>query len=315
MGTPDFAVPSLRVLVEGGYDVRAVVTNPDRPAGRGHQVAHTPVKAAALSLGIPNIFQPETLRGPETYDALRALSPDLLVVAAYGRILGPRYLGLPRVAPVNVHASLLPRYRGAAPIQWCIVRGEPEAGVCIMRMEQGMDTGGVYHRGSVPITPSDTAGTLHDKLSPLGARLLIEALPPILAGQQPTPQIDADATHAPMLNKTDGALTFQEPAHHVHDRARGMTPWPGASCVFRDKPLKILETRWIDDEPPSASPGRILSISPEGFEVACAPGRLYVSALQVAGRPVQRAADFANGYRVRVGELLEPDPNISARRD
>jgi methionyl-tRNA formyltransferase len=317
MGTPDFAVPSLQALIDHGYDVRAVVTNPDRPSGRGLQTAAPAVKVAAQRLGVPLILQPPTLRGPETFDALTALAPDLLVVAAYGRILGPRYLNLARVAPVNVHASLLPRYRGAAPIQWCIVRGEAESGVCIMHMEAGMDTGGVYHRGATPITLDDTAGSLHDRLSPLGARLLIEALPLILAGQQPTPQDDALATAAPMLQKLDGALRFDEPARRVHDRARGVTPWPGAACVFRDKPLKVLQTRWLDDDPlpPNTPPGAILDASAAGLTIACQPGRLLIQTLQPAGRPPLKAADFVNGYRIQPSDTLCADLAASQRND
>jgi methionyl-tRNA formyltransferase len=317
MGTPDFAVPSLQALIDHGYDVRAVVTNPDRPAGRGLQTSPPAIKQAAARLGVPLILQPDTLRGPDTYDALRALAPDLLVVAAYGRILGPRYLNLPRVAPVNVHASLLPRYRGAAPIQWSIIRGEAESGVCIMRMEAGMDTGAVYHRGATPISLDDTAGALHDRLAPLGARLLTEALPAILAGQQPTPQDDALATYAPMLHKPDGALRFDEPARRVHDRARGVTPWPGAACAFRGKPLKVFASRWLDDDPlpPNTPPGAILDASAAGLTIACQPGRLLIQSLQPAGRAAMKAADFINGYRLQPSDALDPDPTAAARRD
>ena len=317
MGTPDFAVPSLDALVQAGHDVCAVVTNPDRRSGRGRQKKAPPVKVAAQRLSIEAILQPPKLRGRELAQQLRAFEADFFVVAAYGNLLAPRYLEIPKIAPVNVHASLLPRYRGSAPIHWCIVRGESQSGVCIMKMERGMDTGGVYHRGAVEIRPEDTVGSLHDRLAPLGARLLVEALPGIADGsREAAPQDHALATHAPMLSKADGAISFDEPARVVHNRIRGMTPWPGAFCLLEDRLVTIKEATLVDASTPSGQPpGRVLEVREELIVVACAVGAVGLKRLQPSSRPAQDAKSFCNGYHVVEGSVFTADPRANERKD
>lgn len=315
MGTPDFAVASLNALVREGYEIRAVVTNPDRRAGRGRKLSPPAVKIAALEHNL-NVLQPPTLRDREVYQQIRDLEPDFFVVAAYGSILGPRYLDIPTIAPVNVHASLLPRLRGSAPIHWAIVRGHKESGVSIMRMELGMDTGGVYLDSALPIAPDETAGTLHDKLASLGASLLTEALPGIASGALTArPQDDESATYAPMLTRADGALRFDEQARRVLDRIRGMHPWPGTFCRFRGKRMKIHRASLGKDTPSAQAPGTLIQCDENGFTVQCLDGTSVVlHEVQLEGKSRSAAKDVLHGYQVSVGEQLEPDDAIHERR-
>src|SRR4051794_29349165 len=230
-GSPAFAVPSLRA-VAAETTLLAVVSQPDRPAGRGQAPAPPAVKVAATALGVP-VIQPEKLRTPEAEATLASFAADIFVVVAYGRILPQNLLDLPRLGPFNVHASLLPKLRGAAPIQWSIIRGDAETGVSIMRMEAGLDTGPVAAMRRLPITDDDTTGTLSEKLSALGAALLIETLPAILDGRVAlVPQVDADATVAPLLTKSDGRIAFDRPARLVSAQARGVDPWPGPTTML-----------------------------------------------------------------------------------
>ena len=228
MGSPDFAVPTLEAL-HGACKVLAVVTQPDRPRGRGRALAQPPVKVAALELGLP-VFQPETLRRKAVRQELAALGADVFVVAAYGQILRPRMLATPAMGCINVHASLLPRLRGAAPIQWAVARGEERSGVTIMQMDAGMDTGDILLQRGFKLDPDETASSLHDRLAALGGPCLLEALEGLAAGTlKPTPQVEAEATLAPMLSKADGELDFGLPSSLVDQRVRGMDPWPGPS--------------------------------------------------------------------------------------
>lgn len=241
MGSPDFAVPSLRALA-GVYPLAGVVTQPDRPAGRGRSLVMPPVKEAALALDLP-VIQPERLRQPEAMEQLRLWAPDLIVVAAFGQILKPEVLDLPRFGCINVHASLLPRGRGAAPIQKAILDGEAETGITIMKMDAGVDTGPILSQRAIPIAPEDTGGTLFDKLAALGAELLTETLPGYLAGEiPPQPQPESGATYAPMLKKEDGLLDFSSRmAVELERQVRAMQPWPGAYFPWQAEPLRVLK--------------------------------------------------------------------------
>lgn len=239
MGSPDFAVPALRALSAAKYPITGVITQPDRPAGRGNVLTPPPVKVAALELGL-EVCQPEKLRAPEAMQQLRAWNPDLIVVAAFGQILRAEVLTLPRYGCINIHASLLPRHRGAAPIQAAILAGDKETGITIMRMDEGVDTGPMLAWRSIEILPTDTGGSLFEKLSALGSELLLETLPRYLSGELlPQPQPAEGATYAPMLKKEDGLLDFTRPAAELERKIRAFSPWPGAFMRWQGGPLKI----------------------------------------------------------------------------
>jgi methionyl-tRNA formyltransferase len=295
-GSPAFAVPCLRA-VAAETELVAVVSQPDRPAGRGQAPAAPAVKREAQALGVP-ILQPEKIRTPETHAALAALAADLFVVVAYGRILPQTLLDLPRLGPFNVHASLLPRLRGAAPIQWSIIRGERETGVSIMRMEAGLDTGPVAAVRALEIADDDTTGTLSAKLAELGARLLVDTLPAIVSGTVALQrQDDGAATLAPLLAKVDGIVNFDQPARLVSAQARGVDPWPGATTTLGGESLKLFAPRIV--EPASVEvvrgqqpPGLIRDVTADGLLVSCADdGQLIAFAeLQFPGKRRMPAA-------------------------
>lgn len=238
MGSPDFALPTLKALA-GQYDVVGVVTQPDRASGRGRELKAPPVKSLARELSIP-VMQPEKLRLPEAMEQLRAWAPDLIVVAAFGQILKKDVLELPRYGCINVHASLLPRWRGAAPINAAILHGDDKTGVTIMQMDVGLDTGPMLSQRSIPLTREDTAGSVFDRLSTLGADLLLETLPDYLSGKlTPIPQPEEGVTYAPMLKKEEGQLDFTHDVHELERRVRAFNPWPGAFMDFKGTPLKV----------------------------------------------------------------------------
>lgn len=293
MGSPDFALPTLQALAQH-YTMVGVVTQPDRPAGRGRALTPPPIKRLADELGLPTI-QPQRLRQPEALAQLEAWAPDLIIVAAFGQILRPAVLDLPQYGCVNVHASLLPRGRGAAPIQAAILNGDPETGVTIMRMDPGVDTGPMLSQRALPILPDDNAGTLSDKLAALGAALLIETLPPYLSGQiAPQAQDEAQATYAPMLNKADGLLDFNQPAQALARRVRAFNPWPGAFTTWQDQPLKILRAHAVPDT--CTVPGTALVY--QGLPAFCtAEGLLVLDELQPAGKKLQPGKAFLQGAR------------------
>ncbi|MDS4039823.1 MAG: methionyl-tRNA formyltransferase [Candidatus Competibacter sp.] len=296
-GTPDFAVPILQALLDAGYAVDALYTQPDRPAGRGRRLRASPLKARALTAGIP-VFQPATLRDPDVRAELAALQPDLLVVAAYGLILPPAVLAIPRLGCVNVHASLLPRWRGAAPIHWALLAGDAETGVSIMRMEAGLDTGPVFARAALPIERGTTGGELHDRLAALGARALLALLPELLAGRpDPEPQDESQATYAPKLNKTDLELDWTRPALELERRVLAFNPYPVAQTRLDDRILRIWRAR-AGEEPADAPAGTVLREEPAGIDVATGAGILRLTELQLpGGRPLPVAA-FLNAHRL-----------------
>jgi methionyl-tRNA formyltransferase len=302
-GTPEFAVPTLAALSEIAQVV-TVITQPDRPKGRGMKLAPPPVKQLAERLGIP-VLQPTKVRTPEFAAQLRDLDAEFALVVAYGRILPPAVLTATRLGCLNVHASLLPRLRGAAPIQWAIVRGERETGVCLMQMDEGMDTGPVLARAALTIGEDETAAELSPRLSELGAQLLRRELPRFYSGELASvPQDHAGATLAPLLRKEDGEVDWSQPARAVHDLVRGFTPWPSAATSLDGLRLKLHRTRVLDEHTPHAVPGEILSAQSAGIAVACSAGSLAVLELQLEGGRRLSAAEFLVGHRVATGARL-----------
>jgi methionyl-tRNA formyltransferase len=298
-GTPAFSVPCLAALIKADYEVACVYTQPDRPAGRGRKLQQSPVKELALARGIP-VRQPESLkRDRDEQQVLRDLAPDLMIVVAYGLILPQSVLDIPRLGCVNVHASLLPRWRGAAPIQRAVLAGDAESGVCIMRMEAGLDTGPVYHRRAIALDPGETGGSLHDRLADLGARALIEVLPGILDGiSRAEPQDDALATYAHKLDKAEAAIDWAEPATAIERRIRAFDPWPVATARLDGEVLRIWSAEASTEPASGSEPGEILSAGRTGIEVATGSGRLRITRLQPPGKRPMRAADFLNARRL-----------------
>ncbi len=310
-GTPGFAVPSLTALVQGGYQVVAVYTQPDRPSGRGRKRASSPIKQTAVAFGLP-VMQPETLRDPAAQATLCALQPDLMVVVAYGLLLPPAVLAAPRLGCVNVHASLLPRWRGAAPIQRAILAGDSETGVTIMRMERGLDTGPMYLTRIAPIATRETAGSLHDRLSILGAEALMEALPGILsASLQPNPQDDAQAIYASKLNKNAALIDWSAPATTIDRQIRAFDPWPVAETHLDGATLRVWAAEALagpqksgnpaTDTVPKGStpvgaptPGMVVAHSKAGIDVATGEGLLRITRVQLPGKCPIAAAQLLN---------------------
>lgn len=304
MGTPEFAVPSLAALLAAEYEVAGVLTRADQPAGRGQQVEMSPVKRRALQHGL-TVLQPRTLRNANAQAELAALAPDVIVVAAYGLILPQPVLDLPRFGCVNVHGSLLPRHRGAAPIAAAILAGDATAGISIMRMDAGVDTGPVLSVASLPIETDDTTGTLTTKLAALGAGLLIETLPAYLAGQiQPQPQPDSGATYAPRINKEDGQIDWTEPAERIERRVRAYQPWPSAYTTWNGQMLKVLAARAATDAPSGAEAGMAIGGPRGSAGVVTGRGVLWLEEVQLAGKRVLPVDAFVAGARGFVGSRL-----------
>lgn len=298
MGTPHFAVASLRACLELG-EVVAVVTQPDKPRGRGQEVSFSPVKELAIEKGL-TVLQPPKIRGTDFAQQLQALNAEVAVVTAYGKILPKDCLEAPRLGCVNVHASLLPRFRGAAPIQWAIAHGDRETGVCLMKMDEGMDTGPVIARASLPILADDTSASLHDKLSALGGGLLREHLLPYLRGERiPAAQPSEGIVMAPMIKKEEGQLDFNRPAVELERRLRAFTPWPGAFTHFEGALLKIQALKVGEGK---GAIGTVLAATAGGIEVACAEGSVVLTSLQPEGKKPMTAQQFLQGRKVAVGE-------------
>jgi methionyl-tRNA formyltransferase len=306
-GTPSIAVPALEALNEIA-EVALVICQPDRPSGRGLEVKPVPVKVRALSLGLP-VVQPAKIRTPEFAEWVSAANADVALVIAYGRILPPAILSSPRHGCLNLHASILPRYRGAAPITWSIVRGEKETGITLMQMAEGLDTGPVYSIHRTPIREDVTADDLAIELGALASLVVRHDLPRVLTGELlPVPQNDAEATLAPLLKKEDGRIDWTLPARAVHDHARGMTSWPGAFTSLEGKLLKVLATKIEseDSAPEGASspPGTVVYADKSGVAVACGKGRLNILRAQAEGRKALSGAELAAGRTIRAGMVL-----------
>jgi len=303
LGTPAFAVPTLEAIVAVGHQVAAVLTQPDRPRGRGQNPAASPVKEAALKLGL-EVYQPERVRRPEAVEYLRALGCDAMVVVGYGQIIPQVVIDLAAFGIINVHASLLPKYRGAGPIQWAIVRGESRTGVTTMRINAGLDTGDMLLKAETDIGPDETAVELGKRLAVMGAGLLVETLEGLAAGTiVPEPQDDAQATLAPIIKKEDGVINWVCSSKSIHNQVRGLQPWPGAQTRFRGAPLQVWKTRVVAGQgSASGVPGGIASLKP--LVVRCGEGLLELVEVQMEGRKRISAADFANGQRLTENEIL-----------
>lgn len=306
-GTPAFAVPCLDALAEIS-EVCGVVCQPDRPSGRGQVLAAPPVKERALARGL-DVYQPEKVRTGELAAWVRERNVDVALVVAYGRILPLDVLTAPRLGCVNVHASLLPKYRGAAPITWAVVRGEPETGVTLMKMDEGMDTGDMLEKFVTPIAPDETAGELSERLSALGALAVRRGLPRFVAGgYAPIPQDAARATTAPMLTKQDGHIDFAKSAVEVHDHVRGMSPWPGAFATLRGKVVKVHEATVSDLTTRDARPGQVVLADKTGLVVACGAGSVALGRVQLEGKRPIRGVDWVAGRGVAEGDVLNAVP-------
>lgn len=304
MGTADLACASLRALCrETSFQVITVVSQPDKPKGRDMKLQPTPVKELALAEGLP-VLQPRRARDEEFIAQLRALQPDLIVVAAYGQILPQTLLDIPRLGCLNVHTSLLPKYRGAAPIQWAILDGESETGVTIMKMDAGLDTGPMVSTTRTAITPEDNAQTLHDRLAALGGELLVETIPDYAAGKiVPTPQPAEGATYARKISKEDGLIDWSQPARALWNRVRGFTPWPGAYTHLNSDGAPRLLKIWLAEVVPnrSGAPGEILHADKNGVVIACGEQALRVTQLQREGGRRMTAQEFLAGHPLKVG--------------
>jgi len=302
MGTPDFAVPILKALV-GQYEIVGVVTQPDRRVGRGRKVEASPVKVVALDNGLP-VLQPPSLRQPEAVAELQALSPDVIVVAAYGHILRTEVLAIPPKGCLNVHASLLPKYRGAAPIAAVILAGEEETGVTIMLMDEGMDTGPILSQAACPISPQDTRKSLSAKLAQLGANLLTDTLPGWLAGEiEPRPQDHRQASCSRIIAKEDGLIDWSQSAVEIWRRSRAYDPWPGTYTYWRGRLLKVLSAQALPHWSGPEEPGQVMALH-EGLAVATGEGALLLDEVQLAGKRALAAEDFARGQKDFVGSVL-----------
>jgi methionyl-tRNA formyltransferase len=302
MGTPDFAVPSLNALISSGHQVVGVFTQPDRPKGRSKQVAESPVKRAARTAGL-TVYQPERVRRPESVELVKSLGPELMVVVGYGQIIPQTIIDLPKYGILNVHASLLPRYRGAAPIQWAIANGETQTGVTIMQIDAGLDTGDMLLKASVPIAEDETAPELSTRLASLGAGLLIEALQQISTQSvRREKQNEAEATYAPVLKKEDGLIDWSRPARQIYNRLRGFAPWPGAYTTFRGYQLLVLSARVAEIS--RASPGTLQS-DRRTLLAACGDNSaLELLGVQLGGKNRMSAQAFINGYKPSEHERL-----------
>jgi methionyl-tRNA formyltransferase len=306
-GTPDFAVPALERLIAEGHQVAGVYTQPDRPAGRGRKPRACPVKAAAVAHELP-VLQPERIAGPDEQARLANLAPDVMIVAAYGQILPRRVLATPRLGCLNIHASLLPRWRGAAPIQRALLAGDSETGVSLMVMTPGMDTGPVVATRASAIRADDTGGSLHDRLAALGAELMGEPLRAYAAAESVAqPQPEQGVTYAPKLDKAQACVDWGQPAVAIDRQIRAFNPWPVAYTGFRGDSLRLWAAEPVaSDVSAEVQPGIILAADREGLTVATGNGALRVTELQPPGKQRQSAAAFVNGYPVNVGDRLGP---------
>jgi len=304
MGTPDFAVPPLVALHEASFPVSMVVTQPDRPSGRGRKLTAPPVKTVANQLGYP-VDQPETVRTDSFVNKLKALAPDFLVVVAFGQILPNNILQIPKRGAINVHASLLPKYRGPAPIQWAMIRGEKETGVTTMLMDTGVDTGDILMEAKTAIHPTETSEDLHQRLAQMGADLLVTTLTGMWRGGLfPQAQRHDQATYAPMLSKKDGRIDWHKTADQLDAFVRAMTPWPGAFCFSGDKRLKILQARTLHGASHETNPGSVLEGFPDELRVATGNGVLLIEEIQGQSGKRMAAKDYLRGNPLSPGIML-----------
>lgn len=301
MGTPDFAVGTLHALAESEHEILAVVTQPDKPKGRGKALQPTPVKEEAMRYGIP-VYQPKKVREEEFQVVLRELNPDLIVVVAFGQLIPKSILELPRYGCVNVHASLLPKYRGAAPIQWAVIDGEKESGVTIMKMDEGLDTGDMIAKTVVPLAADETGGSLFDKLSQVGAQLLLDTIPALEEGtvvceKQPE---ESPTPYAAMLNKKMGLIDWSQDASVIECLIRGLNPWPSAYTYLKGKTLKIWQAKVVEKQH-EEEPGTIIEVDKKHLVVACKTNALLIERLQLEGKKQMETEAFLRGYAIETG--------------
>lgn len=303
MGTPEFAVPCLERLISDGHSVKGVFTQPDKPKGRGHKMQFSPVKETAIKYDIP-VFQPSKMRDAEALKILRELNPEIIIVVAYGKILPQEMIDLPKYGCVNMHASILPRYRGAAPIQWCVINGETESGVTSMQMDAGLDTGDMLICQKTQINENETSGELHDRLSQIGADVMSQTLNEIIEGTlKPVKQNNELSNYAPMLTKELCPVNWNESAGKIHNKVRGLSPWPVATAKLGDRLIKIHETR--KSVAADGKPGEIIEAG-KRLSVCCGDGNtIEIVTLQVEGKKAMNAGDFLRGNHIEVGEILK----------
>lgn len=304
MGTPDFAVPTLQMLIDEGHTISAVVTQPDRPKGRGNKETMPPVKELAVKYGL-TVYQPDRIKDNETfYNDIKALNPDVMVVVAYGKILPETILNIPTLGCINIHGSLLPAYRGAAPIQWSIIDGQAETGVTIMYMDKGMDTGDMLLKRAMPIAKDDTYMTLHDKMKVVGAEALKEAMPTIISGGTTRQkQDDTVATYAPVIQKTLGEVNWSKPATAIDCLVRGVNPWPVAYTFYEGQVFKIWECV-LTHETVDAAPGTIVAVDKQGIHVQTGEGTLCITSLQAPNKKRMPVCEYIKGNTIEEGKLL-----------
>lgn len=304
MGTPAFAVPSLQTLIEEGYEVVSVITQPDRPVGRKRILTPPPVKEVALEHSIP-LYQPEKIRLEEGIKYVKSMEPDLIVTAAFGQILPIEILEIPKFGCINVHASLLPRYRGGAPIHQALIDGETETGVTIMYMVEALDAGDMINSRSIPITDNDHVGSLFEKLSHIGAELVKETLPALIQGKiTPVPQNEQQATFAPNIKREQEEIDWSRSSLEIRNKIRGMHPWPVAFTYWRGQAFKVWWAELAEDTPDGKKPGEVWDLTPEGIFVATGSGSLLLTDIQPAGKKRLAASDFVRGRQMNIGEFL-----------
>lgn len=301
MGTPDFAIPCFKALIKSGHEICGVFTQPDKPKGRGHKLSSPPVKEAALKNGI-KVFQPKSLKDGEAFSIIKSLDPEIIIVVAYGKILPKEIIEFPKYGCINVHASLLPKYRGAAPIQWCIINGEKRTGVTTMYMDIGLDTGDMLLNAKTDISDNETSGELHDRLSLIGADLLIETLKKIEDDTiERNKQNDSESSYSPMIDKSLCSIKWDKRADEIHNLVRGLNPWPTASTVLDGKILKIHKTSVSDIK--GTTPGKIISVSP--LIVSCADNTaLEILEVQLEGKKKMNVDEFLRGHKIDINKIL-----------
>lgn len=304
MGTPDYAVGALEALIHAGHEITAAVTQPDKAKGRSGSLQYPPVKECALKYNIP-VFQPERVKRPEAVETLRGYEADVFIVAAFGQILSQEILDMPRLGCLNIHASLLPRYRGASPIQHAIIDGEERTGITIMQMDAGIDTGDILYQKELPIDRGDTSQSLYDKLTVLGGQTVVEALKLLERGAlTPQKQQEEDGSYVKMITKEMGRIDFSRDALSIERLVRGMNPWPSAYTLFRGKQMKIWEADAVEGEAPGLTAGTVAAVGKEDFTVAAGRGLLRIRELQLEGKKRMSAHDFLLGMHIAPGEIL-----------
>ena len=303
MGTPEFAAPAIDSLIEAGHEIAAVFSQPDKPKGRGYTLTPPPVKVKALEHGIP-VYQPRSMRDGEALKIFQEINPDVGVVIAYGKILPQEILDAPKFGCINVHASLLPKYRGAAPIQWSVIDGESKTGVTTMQMDAGLDTGDMLLRSETPILPDETAGELHDRLSAMGAQLIVRTLDALAKGElTPEKQDDSQTCYAKMLTKELCAVDWSKSAQEIHNQIRGLSPWPVATAVLDGKKLKLHRSAISPLQDSEAQCGEIISLEP--FTVKCGSGAIELLEVQAEGKKRMTSAEYLRGHKIETGSRLE----------